>query len=153
MMVEIRHGDSVRPADDVVLRAGGGDPSSLVRSALDNADAYRLLVERGLIKSAYTISASIPRAGIADVGAILCSPPYLRYRPYLVAPAALLLRFPFLEIVATTVLVDGVEPSPVDLRHFDIVVDAADEAQLFARVMEIRSVFVKLANPYRVDTV
>ena len=65
MGIIVRQDDSVRPDDDVVLRAGGGDVEALTRSAIENARGYEPLVRSGLIRSPFTMSVHIPRHGIA----------------------------------------------------------------------------------------
>lgn len=74
-------------------------------------------------------------------------PPYVHYRPYLQADAAALLRLRFTQIIATTLLVPGVEPSAVDRCHYDVVVEAFDEAQLRTRITAIRARFIRHDNP------
>lgn len=153
MRLVLRLGDPVNSHDDVVLRAGGGDVDALTRSAIDNARDYEHLVVAGHIRSSFTISVNIPRAGIADVDEILGSPAYVRYRPYLRAEARQLLALSYIQIVATTPTEDGVEPGLSDLCHFDIVIDAADEAELRVRMSEVRAVFTKEPNPMRPATI
>jgi hypothetical protein len=149
----LRPDDRVNPRDDLVLRAGGGDVDALTRSAIDNAPDYVHLVAAGHIRSAFTISVNIPRDGIAGPDEILSSPAYARYRPYLRAEARQLLALHFVQIVATTPVESGVEPGPLDLCHFDLVIDAADESELRARVAEVRTLFTKEPNPMHPSTV
>lgn len=152
MSIVLRPGDQVDPRDDIVLRAGGGNVDSLTSKAIENAPQYRALVEVGAIRSAYSISVNIPRAGVADVDDILGSPGYVVYRPYLRAEAAQILALDYIDIVATTVTAEGAAPSSVDLSHFDIVVVAADETELRDRIEEIRARFTKQPNPKRPGT-
>lgn len=147
----LRPDDQVNPHDDLVLRAGGGDVEALIRSAVENARDYESLVADGRIRSAFTISVNIPRAGIADTDHILGSPAYIRYKPYLRAEARSLLELAFVEIVATTPTQDGVAPALLDLCHFDIVIEAADEAELRNRITDVRALFTKAPNPLRPD--
>jgi hypothetical protein len=148
----LRPEDQVNPHDDLVLRAGGGDVDALTRSAIENARNYEHLVAAGRIRSAFTISVNIPRQGIAGADDILGSPAYVRYRPYLRAEARRLLELSYVQIVATTPTEEGVEPGPLDLCHFDIVVDAANETELLARIAEVRALFTKEPNPMRSGT-
>ena len=152
MLLVLRPDDQVNPYDDLVLRAGGGDVDALTRSAIENARDYEHLLAAARIPSAFTISVNIPRAGIADAYDILGSPSYLRYKRYLRAEARQLLALSFVEIVATTPTEEGIEPGPLDLCHFDIVVQAADEAELRARIVEVRTLFTKEPNPMRSGT-
>ncbi len=152
MSIVLRPGDQVDPRDDIVFRAGGGNVDSLTSKAIENAPQYRALAEAGAIRSAYSISVNIPRAGVADVDDILGSPGYVVYRPYLRAEAAQLLALDYIDVVATTVTEEGAAPSSVDLSHFDIVVVAADETELRDRIEEIRSRFTKQPNPKRPGT-
>lgn len=125
---------------------------ALTRSAIENARNYEHLLAAGLVRSAFTISVNIPRAGIADADDILSSPAYRRYTPYLRARAERLLELSYVQIVPTTPTEDGIEPGPLDLCHFDIVVEAVDPAELRARVAEVRARFVKEPNPLRLST-
>lgn len=152
MPVVLRPGDRVNPDDDIVLRAGGGNVDSLTSKAVENAPQYQSLVAAGSLRSAYSISVNIPRAGVADADDILGSPGYVVYKPYLRAEAGQLLTLDFIDIVATTVTEEGIAPSPVDLSHFDIIVVAADESELRNRIEEIRSRFTKQPNPRRPGT-
>ncbi len=152
MRMVLRPDDRVDPRDDVVLRAGGGDVDALTASAIENAWDYQHLVAAGRIRSAFTVSANIPRRGVADVDDILSSPAYVRYKPYLRAEARQLLALRYVQIVATTPTEEGVEPGPLDLCHFDIVVDAANEAELRERIAEVRTRFTREANPMRPGT-
>lgn len=145
----MRHDDVNDPEDDIVLRAGGGSVDNLFKRAVENAGYYETLVGEGLIESPWTISVHIPREGLASTAELLQGPPYSRYRPYLHAPAKRLLQTGYVQIVATTVTIDGVEASPVDLCHFDVVVSAEDEEQLKRRISEIRNLFHREDNPYR----
>lgn len=153
LSIRIRGNDAVRPGDDVVLRAGGGEPEALVASAIENAPAYEPLVATGRIRSAFTISVHIPRAGLADRDEILRSPLYVRYKPYLSASARSLLDLGFVDIVPTTWEVAGETASPVDRCHFDVVIEASGERELRDRVEMIRALFVKFPNPFRAGTV
>lgn len=146
MPVEFRPDDPIRPEDDIVLRAGGGS-DNLVARALEHAPDYRHLVEAGVCRTAWTISVHVPRLGRATKGDLLAAPPYVRYRPYLQADAAALLRLGFAQIVATTLVVAGVEPSPVELCHYDVVVEAVNETELRTRITAIRARFTRHDNP------
>jgi len=152
MPLVMRFDDRVNPHDDLVLRAGGGDVDALTRSAIENARDYEHLVAAGHIRSAFTISVNIPREGVAGAEEILGSPAYVRYKPYLRAEARHLLELDYVEIVATTPTEEGVEPGPMDLCHFDIVVDAADATELRARIAQVRTLFTKEPNPIRSGT-
>lgn len=152
MRLVIRQQDRINPHEDIVLRAGGGDVDALTRSAIENARDYEHLVAGGFIRSAFTISTNVPRAGIADVNDILGSPSYLRYKPYLRTEARHLLGLNYVQIVPTTPTEGGLEPGPLDLCHFDIVVAAANEGELRNRITEVRSFFTKAPNPLRLDT-
>ncbi len=153
MRLVMRFDDQVNPHDDLVLRAGGGDVDALTRSAVENARGYEHLVAAGHMRSVFTISVNIPREGVAGAEEILGSPAYIRYKPYLHAEARHLLELDFVEIVATTPTEEGVEPGPLDLCHFDIVVDAADGTELRARIAEVRTLFTKEPNPIRSGTI
>lgn len=152
MPLRLRLDDQVNPHDDLVLRAGGGDVDALTRSAVESIRDYAHLLATGHIRSAYTISVNIPRAGLADTDDILGSPAYIRYKPYLRAVACELLELSYVEIVATTPTEDGIEPGPLDLCHFDIVVEATDESELRERIDAVRSLFTKEPNPMRPGT-
>lgn len=151
MRIELRQGDAVDPNDDIVLRAGGGSVDNLVKRALENAAYYHDLVSRGLIESPWTISVHIPREGLASKSDLLQGPPYSRYRPYLEATAGDLLQLGYVQIAATTLTVEGVAVSAVDLCHFDLVLSVRDEQQLRNRISETRDLFHREDNPYRDD--
>lgn len=151
MRIELRQDDAVDLNDDIVLRAGGGSVDNLVMRAVENAVYYRALADKGLIESPWTISVHIPREGLASKSELLQGPPYSRYRPYLEARARDLLQLHYLQIAATTLTVDGVDVSAVDLCHFDLVISAGDEDQLRNRISEIRGLFRREDNPYRDD--
>ena len=153
MNVIIRLDDGVLPGEDVVLRAGGGDPAKLTEGAIANARSYQPLVADGLLRSAYTISVHIARAGIADEATILGLPPYSLYKPYLHAKASELLELGYISIIPTTIVADGETPTPVDLCHFDIVVEATSERELLERITAARALFTKVANPHRRSTI
>jgi hypothetical protein len=144
--VVFRHDDPIRPEDDVVLRAGGGQVDNLARRALDNAPDYADLVAAGHCSSPYTISVHVPRAGRATKAMILASPGYAAYKPYLEADAAGLLALGYVQIIATTVVAGPTEPSAVDLCHYDVVVVANDEHELRERMSAIRERFVRHEN-------
>lgn len=152
MRLVLRPDDRVNSHDDLVLRAGGGDVDALVRSAIENARDYEHLVAAGRIRSAFTISVNIPRQGVANAEEILGSPAYIRYKPYLRAEARQLLELDYVEIVATTPTEEGVEPGPLDLCHFDVVINAANETELRTRIAEVRTLFTKEPNPMRPGT-
>jgi hypothetical protein len=145
--VVFRHGDPIRPDDDVVLRAGGGQVENLVRRAVENAPDYASLVAAGYCRSPYTISVHVPRHGRATKDEILASPGYAVYKPYLEADAAELLALVYVEVVATTVVSAGVEASGVDLCHYDVVVAAGNDEELRERLAAIRERFVRDDNP------
>ena len=145
----LRLDDEVAPYDDVVLRAGGGNVDSLVAKALENVEANEDLVVAGLIRSPYTISVNIPRVGIADVDDILGSAGYVVYKPFLRAEAHQILELEYVTIVATTPTEDGIDPEPLDLCHFDTVIEAHDGVELRTRVDTVRSMFKKGLNPMR----
>lgn len=125
---------------------------ALTRSAIENARDYQHLVAEGHIRSAFTISVNIPREGVAAAEEILGSSAYIRYKPYLRAEAWQLLALNYVQIVATTPTVDGVEPGPLDLCHFDIVINASNETELRARITVVRTLFTKEPNPMRPGT-
>ncbi len=152
MRLVLRLDDWVDPHDDLVLRAGGGDVDALTRSAIENARDYEHFVAAGHMRSAFTVSVNIPRHGVAGIEEILGSPAYLRYKPYLRASAWHLLELDYVEIVATTPTEEGVPPGPLDLCHFDIVIHAADESELRARIADVRTLFTKEPNPMRPGT-
>lgn len=134
MPVEFPPDDPIRTDDDLVLRAGGGTVDNLVERALEHARDYRHLVEAGLCRSPWSISVHVPRAGRATKDELLAVAPYVHYRPYLQAEAAALLGLGFTQIIATTLVPVGVAPSPFDLCHYDVVVDAVDDIELAARI-------------------
>lgn len=146
MPVVFRDDDPIRPEDDIVLRAGGGQVDILVRRALDNAPEYADLVAAGHCATPYTISVHVPREGRATKAMILASPGYAAYKPYLEAEAAELLALGYVQIIATTVAAGPTEPSAVDLCHYDVVVVATDEHELRDRMAAIRERFVRDEN-------
>ena len=101
----------------------------------------------GVCRSPWIISVHVPRLGRATKDELPAVPPYVVYRPYLQADAATLLGLGFTQIVATTLVVAGVAPSPVDLCHYDVVVEAVDEAQLRTRITAVRARFARHDNP------
>jgi hypothetical protein len=145
--IEFRPDDPIRPDDDIVLRAGGGAVDNLVERALEHAPDYGDLVAAGVCRSPWTISVHVPRAGRATKDELLAVPPYVHYKPYLQAEAAALLGLGFTQIIATTLVVGGVAPSQFDLCHYDVVVEAVDEAQLAGRIAAIRVRFSRHDNP------
>lgn len=149
MRIEIRQDDSIRPNDDVVLRAGGGSIDNLVARALENAEYYEPLMEAGQLPSPWTISVHVPREGLAGRDDLLGGPPYSHYNPFLEADAQVLLATGCVLIIPTTITMEGEEPSAVDLCHFDLVLLAVDENQLYERITKIRQAFRKEQNPYR----
>lgn len=152
MRLVVRFDDrSTRTATSFFVRAEVMSMLSLGARSRTLRD-YEHLVAAWHIRSAFTISVNIPRAGVARAEEILGSPAYIRYKPYLRAEARHLLELDYVEIVATTPTEDGVEPGPLDLCHFDIVVDAADRTELRARIAEVRTLFTKEPNPIRSGT-
>lgn len=133
--------------DDIVLRAGGGAVEALVEGALRNAPLYEDLWRTRLCPTPWALSVHVPRLGRASKEQLLAVPPYSRYIPSLEAEAATLLELPFVEIVATTIVMPGVASSPVDRCHYDVVIDADDEQQLAACVGVVRKRFTRHVNP------
>jgi len=130
-----------------VLRAGGGSVDNLVQRALENALEYTELVDQGLCPSPYTISVHVPRERRASKDDILASPQYARYGPYLEARASLLLSLGFVTVVATTIVHAEDPPTPIDLCHYDVVVEAVTPEQLRERVQRVRDRFARHHNP------
>lgn len=147
MPVEYRPDDPVRTEDDIVLRAGGGSVDNLVAKAIENAPDYTDLVAAGHVRSRYTISVHIPREDRASLEDILKEVPYILYRPYLEATANDLLAIPGVDIVATTLVRPGHPVSDVDLCHYDVVIEAADEDDLRSTIVMLREKFAKHGNP------
>lgn len=153
MPVVLRSDDPIDPNDDVVIRAGGGSVEALVDKALETAEDYQKFVDQGLIRSPYAISVNVPRVGLASLDDLLGDVPFKRYKPYLEAPAAALLGLGWVDIVATTpVLEDGATLSRVDLTHYDVLVDAATEEELTERVTIVREPFERHKNPHHEST-
>lgn len=144
-MIRLRPNDPIRPDDDLVIRAGGGSVEALLDRALLNAEEYQPLVDAGHLRSPYTVSVNVPREGVATLEELLAAPPYVNYKPYLDAPAMVLLNLGYVEIVATTPVVD--ELTPADLCHYDVVVEAHDEQQLRERLTILRDLFARHTNP------
>ncbi len=109
-----------------MLRAGGGSVETLAQRAVEAAPAYEPLVAAGACRSSYTISVHVPRDGRITKEDLPANAPYSQYRPYLEAPARVLLELDFLDIVATTMVTEG-RLSSIDLCHYDVVVEAKGE--------------------------
>lgn len=88
-------------------------------------------------------------SALAAPPSLLASPPYNRYKPYLETTAASLLQLPYVQIVATTIVVPGVPISPMDRCHYDVAVEAADHDQLTERLAAVRRRFARHDNPRR----
>lgn len=147
MTIEYRPNDPIREDDDVILRGGSGAVDILVTRALDNAPDYEEMRLAGVVRSCYTISVHVPRGTLATPQDIKEHAFYRRYGAVIEADAGNL-GFDFVQIVATTpVSPDGEPPSDLDLCHYDIVVEAADEDQLRERIALIRDRFTLWRRP------
>lgn len=143
MAVEFRPNDPIRPKDDVVLRAGAGEVDNLVQRAIDNAADYDELFTAGVVRSRYTISVHVPRGALPTAEDVTADSFYGRYKSYIEAEASNLLELEFVQIVATTIVMPGEEPSNLDLCHYDIVIAAVSREQLLERIAIVKDRFVK----------
>lgn len=114
--------------------------------AIENASEHDDLVGKGICRSPYTISVHVPRPGLASKEELLASVPYVRYKPYLEAPARDLISAGFVEIVPTTPTAEGVVPSGIDLCHYDVVIDARNEDELRRKIGHLPELFLRRDN-------